>query len=178
MESPCRTPAAVSRPSGAQIRQEPSSGCRLVASRTIKCWECQRASCGPATVYVGLITSKGHRDQLQGTPLSLSPHERATKDQQSREKLLNVDIVGAAIRGEKWLLFRGLRKLWRQSPWLAGGVAALLSGSVPEFAVGLLLIGNAFLPLGALVWTSRVISISLGNSIGAAVTGEVGMPRR
>ena len=47
---------------------------------------------GPATVYVGLITSKRHRDQLQGTPLSLSPHERATKDQQSREKLLNVDI--------------------------------------------------------------------------------------
>ena len=58
-----------------------------------------------------------------------------------------------------------------------GGFAALLSGSVPEFAIGLLLIGNAFLLLGALVWTSRVISISLGNSIGAAVTGEVGMPR-
>ena len=59
----------------------------------------------------------------------------------------------------------------------SGGVATLLSGSVPEFAIGLLLIGNAFLLLGALVWTSRVISISLGNSIGAAVTGEVGMPR-
>ena len=60
----------------------------------------------------------------------------------------------------------------------SSGVATLLSGSVPEFAIGLLLIGNAFLLLGALVWTSRVISISLGNSIGAAVTGEVGMPRR
>jgi hypothetical protein len=34
-----------------------------------------------------------------------------------------------------------------------GGVAALLSGSVLEFAVGLFLIGNAFLLLGALVWT-------------------------
>jgi len=86
MESPCRTPAAVSRPSGAQNRREPSNGCRAVASRVIKCWECQRPSCGPATVYVGLITSKHHRDQLQGAPLSLSPHERASKDPQSREK--------------------------------------------------------------------------------------------
>ena len=34
----------------------------------------------------------------------------------------------------------------------SGGVAALLSGSVLGFAVGLFLIGNAFLLLGALVW--------------------------
>jgi hypothetical protein len=86
MESPCRTPAAVRRPSRAQNRREPSSGCRAVASRIIKCWECQRASCGPATLYVGLITSKHRRDQLQVTPLSLNPRARATKDQQSREK--------------------------------------------------------------------------------------------
>jgi hypothetical protein len=35
----------------------------------------------------------------------------------------------------------------------SGGVGALLSGSVLEFAVGLFLIGNAFLLLGTLVWT-------------------------
>jgi hypothetical protein len=35
----------------------------------------------------------------------------------------------------------------------SSGVAALLSGSVLELAVGLFLIGNAFLLLGALVWT-------------------------
>jgi hypothetical protein len=34
----------------------------------------------------------------------------------------------------------------------SSGVAALHSGSVPEFAIGLFLIGNAFLLLGALVW--------------------------
>lgn len=71
-----------------------------------------------------------------------------------------------------------IAKALAASTLASGGVAALLGGSVPEFAIGLLLIGNAFLLLGALVWTSRVISISLGNSIGAAVTGEVGMPRR
>ena len=35
----------------------------------------------------------------------------------------------------------------------SSGVAALLSGSALELAVGLFLIGNAFLLLGALVWT-------------------------
>lgn len=34
----------------------------------------------------------------------------------------------------------------------SGGVAALLSGSVLGFAIGLFLIGNAFLLFGALVW--------------------------
>jgi hypothetical protein len=34
----------------------------------------------------------------------------------------------------------------------SSGVAALHSGSVPEVAVGLFLIGNAFLLLGAVVW--------------------------
>ena len=33
-----------------------------------------------------------------------------------------------------------------------GGVGALLSGSVLKFALGLFLIANAFLLLGALVW--------------------------
>jgi hypothetical protein len=40
--------------------------------------------------YVGSITSKHHRDQLQGAPLSLSPHERAT-NQQSREKTRSIE---------------------------------------------------------------------------------------
>jgi hypothetical protein len=35
----------------------------------------------------------------------------------------------------------------------SGGVGALVSGGVLEFAVGLFLIGNAFLLLGALVWS-------------------------
>ena len=49
----------------------------------------------------------------------------------------------------------GVQKIAKALPAIilaSGGVAALLSGSVLEFAVGLFLIGNAFLLLGALVW--------------------------
>lgn len=41
--------------------------------------------------FMWLNHIKHHRDQLQGAPLSFSLHERATKDQQSREKTRSIE---------------------------------------------------------------------------------------